>query len=74
MIVDDTPLTINAVSQVLRGLGCRSIHQYTDPRSALDAYRSGVRPTLVVSDLNMPGMNGFDLIKAMREIDDQSTE
>lgn len=75
MIVDDTQLTISAVSQVLRGLDCGSIYTYTDPNSALQAYRSGeVRPTLVLSDLNMPGMNGFELVKEMKKIDDRSTE
>lgn len=50
----------------------RSLHQvegFTDPREALDAFRS--RPDdfdLVVSDMAMPGLSGFEFASAVLKI------
>lgn len=39
-----------------------------DGCAGLDAFRAA-RPDLVLLDINMPGMNGFELAKAIRETD-----
>ncbi|MFN4254842.1 MAG: response regulator transcription factor [Saprospiraceae bacterium] len=37
-----------------------------DPLDALKKIEQGLRPTAVITDLNMPGMNGYDLLQALR--------
>lgn len=37
-----------------------------DPLDALKKIEQGLRPTAVITDLNMPGMSGYDLLQALR--------
>lgn len=37
-----------------------------DPLDALKKVEQGLRPTVVITDLHMPGMNGYDLLQALR--------
>jgi len=38
-----------------------------DGEAALTTIASGKHPDLLVSDINMPRMNGYDLVKGVRE-------
>ena len=38
-----------------------------DGEAALNAIASGTHPDLLVSDIHMPKMNGYDLVKGVRE-------
>jgi len=66
VIVDDEPLTRVLLSQIF------SMHGY-EVRSAEDGFaalrliRASV-PDLLVSDLNMPGMSGFELLSVVRRL------
>lgn len=44
------------------------VHTATDPVRALQLIEAGFRPELIVSDLNMPTLNGVKLIRAIRDI------
>ena len=58
-MVDDEPDTLEVVGAALRHAGA----QVTSASSAAeDAALRGVRPDILISDLAMPGENGFDLI------------
>lgn len=65
LVVDDEPLIRTAMVQVLTEIGylVRSAH---DGFSALAEIRKGI-PDLVLSDLNMPGMSGFELLSVIRK-------
>jgi len=64
LIVDDEPATRSLLSQVFRGLG-HQVRSAEDGFSALEQIRSEV-PDVLLSDLNMPGMSGFELLSVVR--------
>jgi DNA-binding NtrC family response regulator len=64
LIVDDEPSIRVLLSQILveNGYGARSA---ADGISALEEIRREV-PEILLSDLNMPGMSGFELLPVVR--------
>jgi len=64
VVADDDPGVTWFISDLLRTAGCE-VHEALDGSVALDlAFR--VQPELVVSDILMPGMDGFALCRALR--------
>ncbi|MGD0530673.1 MAG: response regulator, partial [Polyangiaceae bacterium] len=64
IIADDDPGVTWFIADLLRTAGCE-VHEALDGISALElAFR--VQPELVVSDILMPGMDGFALSRALR--------
>ena len=64
VVADDDPGVTWFVSDLLRTAGCE-VHEALDGTSALDvAFR--VQPELVISDILMPGIDGFALCRALR--------
>jgi CheY-like chemotaxis protein len=64
LIVDDEATIRSMISQVLTGIGYR-VRSAEDGVSALAEIRNQL-PDIILSDLNMPGMSGFDLISVVR--------
>jgi CheY-like chemotaxis protein len=64
LIVDDEPTTRSLLCQVFRGLG-HNVRSAEDGFSALEQIRTEV-PDVLLSDLNMPGMSGFELLSVVR--------
>jgi len=65
MVVDDQKAMRNLVRTALNELGCREIVECADGREAFDSLKAN--PVhLVVSDLNMPVMDGFQFIEQVR--------
>lgn len=65
MVVDDTSVSRALIVQALEAMRVRNIEHARDGQSALRALVG--RPAhLVLSDHNMPGMSGLDLLKALR--------
>lgn len=67
-MVDDSAFFRELILDVLRPLK-RDILMAGDGREALQAIREN-RPSLVILDLNLPGMNGYELIRAVRSDSD----
>jgi DNA-binding response OmpR family regulator len=64
VVADDDPGVTWFISDLLRTAGCE-VHEALDGLTALDlAFR--VSPDLVVSDILMPGLDGFALCRALR--------
>jgi CheY-like chemotaxis protein len=64
LIVDDEPSIRISISQVLAEIGYR-VRSAEDGFSALrEIHRES--PDIVLSDLNMPGMSGFELLSVVR--------
>lgn len=64
VVADDDPGVTWFIADLLRTAGCE-VHEALDGRAALDlALR--VSPELVVSDILMPGMDGFALCRALK--------
>lgn len=66
LAIDDTPDTLNLVSEVLGAQGFE-VHGCTDGAAGLEAY-ARLRPDLVLLDLRMPRMSGFELCDRIRKM------
>lgn len=64
LIIDDTPATSYLLRRLLESMG-QSVQVFPDGPSALVADESE-RPDLVISDLSMPGMDGYEVARRLR--------
>ena len=67
MLVDDEPDITHVVEMVLEDNGFL-VDSYTDPTLALSNFKPGLYDLLLL-DIRMPKMNGFELYQKMKEID-----
>jgi len=68
LYVDDDEAIIFLMTRLLRRQGYR-VSGYTDPYAAIAAVRdSPAQFDLAITDYNMPGMSGLDVVRALREI------
>jgi CheY-like chemotaxis protein len=65
LLVEDTPFLRAAFGRLLRLHGF-DVREATDGRQAL-ACLSSFRPQFVLTDLMMPGMDGYELIRALHD-------
>ncbi len=65
MMVDDDPIMIDAVEAFLGEAGFDAFISTTDPEQALAMIRSN-KPDVVLLDLMMPILSGFDILERMR--------
>jgi len=64
LIVDDEPATRLLLSQIFSGMG----HDVASAEDGFDALRQmrETMPDIILSDLNMPGMSGFEFLSVIR--------
>ena len=66
MVVDDMSTSRGLITMALEEIGIKNVDFRTDGQSALKALAA--KPVhLVISDYNMPGLDGLQLLKALRE-------
>jgi len=65
LIVDDFATMRRIVRNLLKEIGYTNADEAEDGASALQMLKSGGF-NFVVSDINMPNMNGFELLKSIR--------
>jgi len=65
LVVDDFSTMRRIIKNLLRDLGFTNIQEADDGSTALPMLQSG-EFEFVVTDWNMPGMQGIDLLKAIR--------
>jgi two-component system chemotaxis response regulator CheY len=68
LIVDDFSTMRRIVRGLLKEMGCNHAEEAEDGAVALNMLK-GQRFDFVVCDINMPNMNGFELLKAMKTDD-----
>ena len=68
LIVDDQAVNIILLENMLRGAGYGSITSTMDPREVCDLHRKH-HYDLILLDLRMPGMDGFQVIENLKEIE-----
>jgi len=68
LIVDDFSTMRRIVRGLLKEMGCNNADEAEDGAVALSMLR-GAKYDFVVSDINMPNMNGFDLLRAVKADD-----
>jgi DNA-binding NtrC family response regulator len=71
LAVDDDPDIARLMEQALRRQGFK-VSAFTDPAMALEHFKIDCKDyTMILSDIRMPGMNGYELIRKAKEIDKQ---
>lgn len=65
MIVDDSPTVLMSMENLLKRFGYDVI-KADSAESAVSTVNSGPKPDLIITDFNMPGKNGAELIQALR--------
>lgn len=66
LIVDDEPAIRQMLAEVLGGEGHRVVTAI-DGLDAMDRLRDGLRPCLILLDLMMPRMNGWQFAERLRQ-------
>jgi CheY-like chemotaxis protein len=64
LVVDDEPDSLEVASRILRYYGAR-VHTASNGKEALDQVRS-IRPRFIISDISMPEMDGWELLKELK--------
>ena len=67
-IVDDNPDIILLFNEALKGISGITIFTFTDPILALEHFQANEYAyVLVISDYKMPGLNGMEFLKKIKE-------
>lgn len=67
MIVDDSATMIFSIKTALEMNGFK-VETASDGVQALAKLKSGIKPDLIITDVNMPNMDGLELIKNVRAL------
>lgn len=71
LVVDDFSTMRRIIKNLLRDLGFNNTDEADDGLTALPMLKTG-KYDLLVTDWNMPGMQGIDLLKAVRAESDET--
>jgi two-component system, chemotaxis family, chemotaxis protein CheY len=66
LVVDDEPDLRDTMCAILEAEGYR-VETASNGREALDSLRAGSRPRLVLLDLTMPVMNGYEFLEHLKK-------
>jgi two-component system chemotaxis response regulator CheY len=66
LVVDDFPTMRRIIRNLLKELGFENVDEAEDGAMALEKLRSATNFQFVVSDWNMPNVDGLDMLKQMR--------
>jgi two-component system chemotaxis response regulator CheY len=67
MLVDDSATILLSISNILTKAGY-AVEKASNAADGLAKFKTGVKVDLLITDLNMPGMNGIEFIKAVRTL------
>lgn len=65
LVVDDSPTMVMSVKTTLAMSGF-AVETANNGQQALDKLKGGLKPHLILTDINMPVMGGMDLIRQVR--------
>jgi len=67
MLVDDSTTILLSMSAILSKAGYE-VEKASSADEGLTKFIGGLKPDLLITDLNMPGMNGIEFIKEVRKL------
>lgn len=68
LIVDDQEANVRMLESTLRGAGYTAVDSTVNPREVCELHRKN-HYDLILLDLLMPGMDGFEVMEALKEFD-----
>jgi len=68
LIVDDTQANVILLERMLHGAGYTCVASTMQPREVCELHRNN-RYDLILLDLQMPGMDGFEVMEGLKEIE-----
>jgi len=68
LVVDDQEANVLLLERMLRGAGYTSVASTMDPHEVCELHRKN-RYGLILLDLQMPGMDGFQVMEGLKEIE-----
>ncbi|HEY1722594.1 MAG TPA: ATP-binding protein [Magnetospirillaceae bacterium] len=67
LYIEDNPSNIRLMEELIESVGNITLLTAAEPRAGLDLARAH-RPDIIVLDINLPGMSGFEVLRAIRAI------
>jgi CheY-like chemotaxis protein len=67
LVIDDEPVSASAVEISLAAAGQEDVRIVNDPCEAVQAFQE-YRPDIILLDISMPVMDGFDVLEKLREL------
>jgi CheY-like chemotaxis protein len=67
LVVDDDPGVLDIMAGMLGDLGCEVVSARSGP-DALDQLRQNENISILITDINMPGMDGHELAELARRM------
>lgn len=67
IFVDDSETALASTRMVTNSMPIE-VKQYTEAKKALAEIKAGMKPDLIITDLNMPVMNGLEFLQALRAV------
>ncbi|MRW87700.1 EAL domain-containing protein [Pseudoduganella sp. FT26W] len=68
LVVDDQPVNIELLEYLLTSTGYKDVSSTTDPR-VVAGWHADHRYDLIILDLQMPGMSGFEVMDALKPLE-----
>src|SRR6185436_6785519 len=69
LVVDDKEANVRLIEGMLRVAGYTCVESTTDPNSVCELHRRNCYD-LIMLDLQMPGMDGFQVMEGLKEIEE----
>ncbi|MEA3231370.1 MAG: response regulator [Thermodesulfobacteriota bacterium] len=66
-VVDDSKLSRNLITTALSTLPWTDVSSFEDGQKAWTAFQNGDSADIVITDVNMPEMDGFELLHRVKE-------
>jgi len=67
LVIDDEAINLEIVEELLEREDFSNMSFFSDPVEAVEFYKN-TPPDIVILDLNMPGLTGFDVMQRFKEI------
>ena len=67
LVIDDSATMIMSLKQTLEMSGFK-VETAGDGLQAMNKLKAGLKPDLIITDINMPNMNGLEFIKNARQV------